>query len=119
VFEVKNRPPLKVLLTYQLAKDKQEVYCRMQFDTPYKVVTHYPMKIDRYGDRVICCFVIQDGKFITLRIDHPDCAIHGCTTRYNRQESAIPYFFDPTFNMDIKVKEGCVDPPTIIREYVI
>lgn len=111
--EVKNRPPLKALLTYQLADDKQEVHCRMQFETPYKVVSYYPMVIDRYGDKVICRFTVQDGEFITLRIDHPESAIHGCTTRYNRQESSIPYFFEPTFNMDIEVKEGYVAPPML------
>jgi hypothetical protein len=85
----------------------------MQFETPYKVVSYYPVVIDRYGDKVVCRYTVKDGEFLTLRVDHPESTIHGCTTRYNRQESPVPYFFEPTFNMDIEVKEGYVEPPVI------
>jgi hypothetical protein len=109
---VKSIPHLKATLTYQLPEDKQRVYCEMRFETPYKAVIHDGRaKIERYGDMVICRFVVPDGRFVTLRIDHPDRPIYGCTTRYEREESLVPFFFLPTFNMDIEVREGKVSMP--------
>jgi len=101
-------PPLKATLTYQKSEDEQRVYCEMTFETPYPVYKHHGVTVNRYGDRVICRYTVQDGSFTTLRIDHPDTPIYGCTTRYNRKENSIPYFFEPTFNMDITVRQGHV-----------
>lgn len=109
---VKQIPPLKAVLTYQLSEDKQKAYCEMRFETPYKVVIHDGQaKVERWGDTVICRYAVPNGRFVTLRIDHPDRPIYGCTTRYECEENPAPFFFHPTFNMDIEVREGRVSMP--------
>lgn len=107
----KSIPPLKAHLTYQVSENKQKIYCQMKFETPYPTSKREGVVVQRFGDKVICFYEVPDGGFKTLRIDHPDQPIYGCTTRYNRKENPAPYFFEPTFNMDIEVREGRVYMP--------
>ena len=110
-FDERNIPPLKARLTYQISPDKQKVYCKIEFETPYPIskdCLKNAMKAMRYGDKMICYFEVPDGHYKTLRIDHPEQPIYGCTTYYNHEKSPVPYFYEPTYNMEIEMKEGYV-----------
>ncbi len=104
-------PHLKARLIYQKSKDEQKIYCQMEFETPYPVAKKDGVVVQRYGDKVICYYEVPDGQYRTLRVDHPERPIYGCTTRYNRKDNPTPFFFEPTFNMDIEVREGYVYTP--------
>lgn len=112
---VKDVPHLQAILTYQISPDERKVYCELAFETPYPVAKHSlkdgRITVNRYGDKVVCRYSVPDKQWVTLRIDHPEMPIYGCTTRYDRQENPWPFFFEPTFNMDITVREGMIYMP--------
>ncbi len=112
-------PPLRAHLTYQPSEDKQKIYCQIDFETPYpvaKTCLKDGIRAVRFGDKMLCYYVLEDGQYKTLRIDHPDQPIYGCTTHYNSDKSSIPYFSEPLFNMDIEIREGRVYMPERERQ---
>lgn len=107
-------PHLKARLTYQKSPDEKRIYCKMEFETPYPVAKSCVkdgITVHRYGDKLICYYEVADGQYQTLRVDHPDQPIYGCTTFYSRKDNPAPFFFEPTFNMNIEVREGYVYTP--------